>query len=104
MTRVFIGVVMFFSQKGMDELKKLGVKTVFSVTPTDKERAFALKSGITLVETPFDKTGVPQDKLRVYLKQLKAAEQPFYVHCHSGKKPGRNLTRSLSRTHSRLAL
>lgn len=79
------------SQNGMDELKKLGIKTVFSVTPTDDERKFALKSGIKLIETPFTKDGIPQDKLPLYLDQMKAAEQPFYVHCHSGKNRGGTL-------------
>jgi protein tyrosine phosphatase (PTP) superfamily phosphohydrolase (DUF442 family) len=76
------------SHKGMDELKKLGVKTVFSVTPTDQERELAVQSGIRLVEVPFTKAGVPQDKLPLYLEELRKAEQPLYVHCHSGKNCG----------------
>jgi len=76
------------TQKGMDELKRLGVKTVFSVTPTEQEREFALRSGIRLVEVLFTKSGVPQHKLPVYLKEMKEAEKPLYVHCHSGKNCG----------------
>ncbi|MFT7620822.1 MAG: protein tyrosine phosphatase (PTP) superfamily phosphohydrolase (DUF442 family) [Planctomycetota bacterium] len=79
------------TQKGMDELKKLGVKTVFSVTPTEDERKVALESGIKLVETPFTKSGIPADKLPVYLEMLKQAEQPLYAHCHSGKNRGGTL-------------
>lgn len=78
-------------QVGMDALKELGVQTVFSVTPTDEERAFATKSGIRLVEVPFTKDGIPKSQLPTYVEQLKQAEQPLYVHCHSGKNRGGTL-------------
>ncbi len=79
------------TQKGMDELKKPGVKTIFSITPTDQERHLALQNGIRLVETPFNKTGIPQDQLPTYLKEFQKAEQPLYVHCHSGMNRGGTL-------------
>jgi protein tyrosine phosphatase (PTP) superfamily phosphohydrolase (DUF442 family) len=79
------------TQQGMNELKKLGVKTVFSVTPTDDERAFAARSGLRLVEVPFTKEGIPESKLPFYIQQLRDAEQPLYVHCHSGKNRGGTL-------------
>lgn len=79
------------SQDGMNKLKDMGIKTIFSVTPTDDERAFAEKSGIKLVEVPFTKEGIPQEKLPGYLELLKDAEQPIYAHCHSGKNRGGTL-------------
>ena len=79
------------AQEGMDALKKLGVLTVFSVTPTDEERVFAGRSGIRLVEVPFTKDGIPRDKLPLYIEQLKEANQPLYAHCHSGKNRGGTL-------------
>ena len=79
------------AQGGMDALKKMGVKTVFSVTPTDDERKFAKNSGVKLVEVPFTKTGIPAETLPAYLELLKGVEKPFYAHCHSGKNRGGTL-------------
>ena len=76
------------AQEGMDELKALGIKTIFSVTPTDDERRFAAQAGMRLVEVPFTKAGIPEDLLPTYLAQLEGAKKPFYAHCHSGNNRG----------------
>ncbi len=55
------------SIEGMENLKKWGIKTIFSVTPTDLERLLAEKFNIKLVELNFEKkSGIPVNVLERY--------------------------------------
>ncbi len=71
-------------QEGFDSLKKLGIKTIVTVTPTDEERKLAKANGMALVEVPFDKkTGVSKESREAFMAAMKAWT-PVYVHCHGG--------------------
>ncbi len=72
------------SAAGMEELKKYGIATIISITPTDFERQEAQKHGIKLVELPFEKSGVPAQALEAFLQSIDEDKGPFYVHCHGG--------------------
>lgn len=77
------------SIEGMENLKKWGIRTIFSVTPTDLERLLAERYGIKLIELNFDKKqGIPDTVLKKYLSELKTGNGPFYVHCHGGTHRG----------------
>jgi len=69
---------------GREELKKYGIATIVSITPTDLERRQAQKHGITLVELPFDRTSMPADTLKSFLNIMDEQKGSFYVHSHSG--------------------
>ena len=76
---------MITGKAGMEALKKWGVKTIVSVTPTDDERKFSKLNGMTLVEVPFGKDpGVTPEVRETFLRAVRTGEGPFYVHCHGG--------------------
>ncbi len=78
-----------FADSAVQSLKKYGIRTVISITPTDQERKLCKDNGLTLVEIPFEKTkGLSPDDLKRYLKTLKTGASPFYVHCHGGTHRG----------------
>ncbi|MCP4134232.1 MAG: hypothetical protein GY754_24880 [bacterium] len=72
------------SEAGIKALKKRGIKTIISITPTKLERKLAKKHGIELVEITFDKNGIPAAKMKKAIKIFKNGNAPFYVHCHGG--------------------
>ncbi|THB73984.1 MAG: hypothetical protein D6B28_02880 [Gammaproteobacteria bacterium] len=70
---------------GAKALKKLGIKTIVSITPTDEERKMTKELGLNLVELEFHKTtGVSPEQLKQFLKMVHNEDGPFYVHCHGG--------------------
>ncbi|MDP6542512.1 MAG: dual specificity protein phosphatase family protein [Phycisphaerae bacterium] len=71
--------------KGLDFLKKLGITTVVTITPTDDERTYVVKRGMKLLEVPFAKTDGPSTEiLDAFLEAVKSSTGPVYVHCHGG--------------------
>jgi len=72
------------SQAGLDALKKWGVATIVTITPTEDERKYVKEAGIKLVELPFEKTKLTDKDLTEFLAAVKASEGPVYVHCHGG--------------------
>ena len=73
------------TQKGLDFLKTLDIKTVVTITPDEDERKYVVAEGMKLVEVPFDKKDGPsKDVLDKFLAAVKASEGPVYVHCHGG--------------------
>jgi protein tyrosine phosphatase (PTP) superfamily phosphohydrolase (DUF442 family) len=71
--------------EGLDYLKTLGIKTVVTITPTDDERKYVVKSGMKLIEVPFVKTDGPSKEiLGIFLEAVKSSTGPVYVHCHGG--------------------
>jgi len=80
------------SDEALGSLKKLGIKTIISITPTDFEREFAKKNGFILVEIPFDKkTGPSESDITLLANTIQKDGHPFYVHCHGGTHRGGTL-------------
>ena len=72
--------------EGVAAIRKWGVKTVISVTPTDEERKLVSEAGLKLVEIPFtEKQGLPEKCQLKFLKTINTDPGPFYVHCKTGK-------------------
>ncbi len=66
-------------------LRKLGVKTIVSITPTDYEREFCRKYRFPLVEIPFEKdNGISEEGLALFLETIRTGTGPFYLHCKGG--------------------
>ena len=71
------------------QLKKLNIKTVISISPTDFERKFCKDHGFKLVELEFTKDPGPSAKtLLSYIEALRINPAPYYVHCHGGAHRG----------------
>jgi len=80
------------SAKAAEQLKKLGIATIVSVTPSDAEREFCSENGFVLVEIPFEKTNGPAlADLQKFVETIQAGEGPFYTHCHGGSHRGGTL-------------
>ena len=73
---------------GAAALKKWGVKTIISATPTDNERTWANTNGLTLVEIPFEKENGLSDAQRSRMLEALKGGGPFYAHCHGGNHRG----------------
>jgi hypothetical protein len=70
-----------YSDEGFEQLKKMGVKTIISITPDENERKLASKHKIGLIEIPFSKDApVPEDVKRKFLNLFHQYEAPFYLH------------------------
>lgn len=81
-----------FAECAIESLRKLGIRTIISITPTDYERAFCQTQNITLVEIPFDKKpGPSKQDLKRYLDTIETGAGPFYLHCHGGTHRGGTL-------------
>jgi len=66
-------------------LRKLGVKTIISITPNEYEREFCREYKFELVEMPFKKdTGVSEEDVNRFLETIRTGEGAFYVHCYGG--------------------
>lgn len=77
------------SEAAGKSLDRLGVKTIVSITPTDKERALCAGHGFKLVELPFDKADGPSDDvIEKFVAVAKGADTPVYLHCHGGTHRG----------------
>lgn len=78
-----------YEPSGIETLKKLGVKTIVSITPSDTERELAKENNIKLVELVFDsQNGLSEEKIEAFLKVLNEVYYPVYAHCHSGSHRG----------------
>jgi protein tyrosine phosphatase (PTP) superfamily phosphohydrolase (DUF442 family) len=75
-------------RRGAEVLKKLGIRTILSVTP-DTERELSREYGFRLVEVPFSKKEVIDPALRAKIVSvLKDGDGPIYIHCHGGTHRG----------------
>jgi len=73
------------SERGSETLKRFGIRTIVSISPTDLERAMAIKYGMHLVEMPFkNEDPLPRAVMKKYLTVLRSGKGPYYVHCHGG--------------------
>lgn len=65
------------------------MRTVISITPSDREREFCQRHGLALVEIPFDKqSGPSRSDLARFLETVRSGNGPFYVHCVGGTHRG----------------
>ncbi len=69
--------------EGIKALKKWGIETIISITPTDQERALTKQFGIKLVELEFECTNLPQETIESFCNTLKTSKK-VYTHCHGG--------------------
>ncbi len=72
------------SEAGIAALKELGVKTIISVTPDDRERELATAGGMTLVEIPFGAMDMTAEHLSQFLAAVDKSPKPIYVHDFDG--------------------
>jgi protein tyrosine phosphatase (PTP) superfamily phosphohydrolase (DUF442 family) len=72
------------SAEGARALEDLGIQTVVSITPNDKERRLAEEHGFQLVEIPFGWYSMNASHLDRFLEAMDAAEGPVYVHSKFG--------------------
>lgn len=72
------------SREGAQSLRDLGIKTVISVDPSDKERDLAREFGFRLVEIPFTPVTLTRARLDEFLAAIEANPGPIYVHCFGG--------------------
>ncbi len=72
------------SRKGAQSLRDLGIKTLISVDPSDKERALAREFGFHLVEIPFTPVDLTRARLDEFLAAVDNNPGPIYVHCFGG--------------------
>jgi protein tyrosine phosphatase (PTP) superfamily phosphohydrolase (DUF442 family) len=76
------------SIEGVQYLKKLGIQTVISISPSENERKILKEGGITLVELPFEQSGLNREIISRFLETVNKSDGSLYVHCHSGKHRG----------------
>ncbi len=75
----------FYDDSAAEAMKEWGIRTIVSVSPSDKERHFARRHGLELVELTFDKDKGPTPAdLRRFLDVLKQGKGPYYIHCVGG--------------------
>lgn len=79
------------SVDGVKLLKSRGIKTVYSVTPSEAIRSYCTSYGIELQEYVFDYQGLSDQQAKQFITSLDSVEYPIYIHCHSGKQRGGNL-------------
>ena len=73
------------NEKGIGALKKWGVGTIITVTPTDEERQLAKDAGLKLVELPIKKAEpISAETIEAFLSAVKAEPKVVYVHCIGG--------------------
>lgn len=72
------------SAEGAQSLRSLGIKTIVSVTPNDRERALAKEYNFKLVEIPFGLGNLNKSDLDRFLSAVDSSPAPVYVHCFGG--------------------
>jgi len=72
------------SIEGAKALRRYKIRTIFSITPDDKERALAKKFGFNLVELEFEFETIPDDILTKFVTTLNTSKGASYAHCHGG--------------------
>jgi protein tyrosine phosphatase (PTP) superfamily phosphohydrolase (DUF442 family) len=72
----------------MEELKKLGVKTVISVDGLAPDTLAAEKAGLKYIHFPVGYDGINTQTAYKLAKAVQTQPGPVYVHCHHGKHRG----------------
>lgn len=72
------------SAKGAEALQQLGIKTVITATPDDKQRAWAGQYGMKFVEIPFGWSNMTAEHLKQFLQAVDAGPAPICVCSRSG--------------------
>jgi protein tyrosine phosphatase (PTP) superfamily phosphohydrolase (DUF442 family) len=74
-----------YDDSAAEILDRMGVKTVVSITPCEKERQFCEKYGYELIEIPFESSDGPKSSdIDLFLETVRKTDGPVYVHCHGG--------------------
>ena len=74
------------SEQGAAALKALGIRTIISTNPSDKERELAARNGFNLVEIPFSWAAgdLTREDLDRFLSAFDAGPKPVYVKDRMG--------------------
>jgi protein tyrosine phosphatase (PTP) superfamily phosphohydrolase (DUF442 family) len=75
-------------EAGFQELQKLGVKTIVSVTDKAPDVDAAEKFGLRYVHVPMDYEGVSTTQREQILHAVEDSSGPVYIHCDSGRNRG----------------
>jgi protein tyrosine phosphatase (PTP) superfamily phosphohydrolase (DUF442 family) len=78
------------SEEGIKYLKKIGIQTIISVTPTALEKQLCSKHDIKLVELEFAKTkGLSKEQIKLFKAIISSQKNcPVYAHCYGGSHRG----------------
>lgn len=79
------------SADGAKLIKSRGIRTIFSVTPSEAIRSYCAAYGMELKEIVFDYQKLGDDQVVDFINALDSVDYPIYIHCHSGKQRGGNL-------------
>lgn len=72
----------------LEELARLGVKTIVSVDGKRPEVELAAKHGLRYVHVPIEYKGLTDEELLQLTKTFRECDGPFYAHCFHGKHRG----------------
>ena len=74
---------------GARSLADLGIKTVFAITSSDRERQWLESVGIKVVDLSFDKNAsLSEQHIELIAEQVSVSPAPAYVHCVGGTQRG----------------
>ncbi len=76
------------TEAGFAELRKLGVKTIVSVTDATPDEETAKRYGMKYVHVPMDYEGVSPEQREKILGAATETSEPVYIHCNSGRNRG----------------
>lgn len=74
------------NEKGIEDLKNHGIKTIIAVTPQQHPRELAEKHTIQYIDFPYEYGKLRREKLIHFLDIVKNYEKPMYIHCHGGNR------------------
>jgi protein tyrosine phosphatase (PTP) superfamily phosphohydrolase (DUF442 family)/cytochrome c556 len=75
-------------EAALEDIAKMGVKTVLSVDGKVPDVATAEKYGLRYVHVPIQYKGITDDQIAKIAKTFRELDGPFYVHCFHGKHRG----------------
>ena len=75
-------------EAALEEIARMGVKTVISVDGQAPDHERARKHGLRYVHVPIQYKGITEDEVLKIAKTFRETEGPFYVHCFHGKHRG----------------
>lgn len=75
-------------QSALEDLAKMGVKTILSVDGKAPEVEAAAALGMRYVHVPIQYKGITDDERMQIVKTFRELDGPFYVHCFHGKHRG----------------
>jgi len=75
-------------EAALEDIARMGVKTVLSVDGKVPDAETAAKYGLRYVHVPIQYKGITDDQVAQIAKTFRELPGPFYVHCFHGKHRG----------------